>query len=294
MSNKIFKTPLYTELRELLLIALFTIPYGVVVNRILVPHVIVGGGVTGLSEIIYFATKTMVPIWLSSLLINLALLSVAIRICGWKFCLRSIYGVLLLTFWYKVVPIPEEPVISDPFMAVVLGGLFNGVALAVVFMNNGSTGGTDIIAMIANRLAHLPVGKMMMISDIVVISLAYFLPEVRSVEKVLFGLCYTFMFSTAIDWMMSRLRQSVQFLIFSRKHEQICDAIMHEANRGVTILNGEGGYSHQEMKVLACLARKNESERIFRIVKAIDPEAFVSMSDVRGVFGKGFDSIDNR
>lgn len=280
------------EIKELLLIALFTIPYGIVVNRILVPHAIVGGGVTGLAEIIYFATNTAVPIWFTTLVVNIVLLMVAIRVCGWKFCVRSIYGVALLTLWYKVIPIAETPDITDPFMAVVLCGVFNGVALGIVFLNNGSTGGTDIIAMIVNRLAHVPVGRMMMFADLLVIGSAYFLPEVRSIEKIAFGLCYTFMFSMAIDWVMSRMRQSVQFLIFSKHYWEISQAILRDANRGVTILNGEGGYSHEQMKVLAVLARKSESAQIFRIVRTIDPGAFVSMSDVRGVFGKGFENIE--
>lgn len=282
------------EIKELFLIALFTMPYGILVNWILVPHAIVGGGVTGLSEIIYFASGTLIPMWASTLGINLVLLGIAIRVCGFKFCIRSIYGVFLLSLWYKVIPIAETPMITDPFMAVVLGGLFNGVALGVVFMNNGNTGGTDVIAMIVNRIWHVPVGRMMMFVDFVVIFMAYFLPEVRSVEKVLFGLCYTFVFSIAIDWVMSRVRQSVQFLIFSKHYRVIADRIMKDANRGVTILDGEGGYTGQPVKVLAVLARKNESAQIFRIVRAIDPDAFVSQSQVTGVFGQGFESIKEK
>lgn len=284
----------FIEIKELFLIAIFSIPYGIVVNQILIPHAIVGGGVTGLSEIIYFATGTMVPIWLASLLLNITLLVVAIYMVGWKFCVRSIYGVLLLSLWFKVVPIAEEPIITDPFMAVILGGLFNGTALGIVFLNNGNTGGTDIVAMICNKVLHVPVGRVLLMVDMVIIASAYFLPEVHSIEKVLFGLCYTFMFSMAVDWVMSRMRQSVQFLIFSKHYREIADAIMTEADRGVTILDGEGGYSHQPMKVLAVLARKTESAHIFRIVRAIDPDAFVSQSQTTGVFGQGFESIKEK
>lgn len=279
------------EIKELLLIFLFTAPYGIVVNQILVPHAIVAGGVTGVSEIVYFATHAAMPIWATSLLINSLLLVIAIRTVGWKFCIRTIYGVLLLSFWFRVIPIPDIPMITDPFMAVILGGLFNGTALGLVFLNNGNTGGTDIVAMIINRLWHVPIGRMMLMCDFIVISSAYFLPEVRSLEKVLFGLCYTFMFSMSVDWVMSRMRQSVQFLIFSKHHREIADAIMSEAHRGVTILDGEGGYSHEPTRVLAVLARKNESAQIFRIVRTIDPQAFVSQSSVTGVFGEGFESI---
>lgn len=281
----------FIEIKELFMIALCTIPYGIVVNQILVPHAIVGGGLTGFCEILYFATDSFLPIWLTTLVLNGVLLLIAIRVVGWKFCVRTIYGVGCLTLWFKVIPIPETAVITDPFMAVILAGLFNGMALGLVFLNNGSSGGTDIVAMIVNKLMHLPLGRIMLGCDLIIISAAYFLPEVHSLEKVLFGLCYTFMLTTAIDFVMNRTRQSVQFFIFSKHHREIADAIMSQAERGVTILDGEGGYSHQPIKVVTCLARKNESAKIFRLVRSIDPNAFVSQSLTTGVFGQGFESI---
>lgn len=281
----------FIEVKELFMIALCTIPYGIVVNQILVPHAIVGGGLTGFCEILYFATGGYLPIWLTTLAFNVLLLLLAIRIVGWKFCVRTIYGVGCLTLWFKVIPIPEVPMITDPFMAVILAGLFNGSALGVVFLNNGSSGGTDIVAMITNKLMHISLGRVMLALDLLIISSAYILPEVRSLEKVLFGLCYTFMLTTAIDFVMNRTRQSVQFFIFSKYHREIADAIMTQVDRGVTILDGEGGYSHQPMKVVTCLARKNESAKIFRLVRSIDPNAFVSQTSAAGVFGEGFESI---
>jgi uncharacterized membrane-anchored protein YitT (DUF2179 family) len=192
------------ELKELFMIAVASIPYAMVVNCVLVPHAIVGGGLTGLCEIIYFATDKMLPIWLTSFVVNTLLLCVAIKVVGWKFCVRTVYGVFFLTLWLKLIPITAEPLLSDPFMAVILAGLFNGCGLGIVFLNNGSTGGTDIVAMIVNKFRHLPMGRVLLFCDMVIISCAYFLPEVRSLEKVLFGLCYTFMCSIAVDWVMSR------------------------------------------------------------------------------------------
>ena len=127
----------------------------------------------------------------------------------------------------------------------------------------------------------------------VIISCAYFLPEVRSLEKVLFGLCYTFMCSIAVDWVMSRSRQSVQIFIFSKKYEEIAEAIMTQVPRGVTILDGVGGYTKQPTKIITVLARKSESSKIFRLVRNIDPDAFVSESQTKGVFGRGFDPIND-
>ncbi len=281
-----------SEIAEYLLITIAIGAYAVGVNRILVPHAIVGGGLTGICEIIYFASGMTIPIWLSSLVINTGLLVLAVLTVGWRFCVRTIYGVICMAVWLWLVPIPKVPDMTDPFMAVVVGGLFVGVGLAVIYLNGGSTGGTDIIAMVVNKYKHQPIGRVLFLCDLVIIGVAYFLPEVHSLEKVLFGLTYTFMATTAIDVVMNKTRQSVQFFIFSQKHyREIADAIMTQADRGVTILDGEGGYSHQPMKVITTLAHRHDVNKIFRIVRDIDPDAFVSQSQTSGVFGLGFDSI---
>ena len=278
-------------IKEYFMIMVSTIPYAIVVNLILVPHAIVGGGLTGLCEILYFATDGFIPIWLSTFVFNLALLIAAFFTIGWRYCIRTMWGVFWFTLWMKIVPIPETAIISDPFMAVILGGLFMGTFLGIVFLNNGSTGGVDIIAMIVNKHRHLPMGRVLMACDITVIMCAYFLPEVRSLEKILFGFCFTFMASTAVDWVINRTRQSVQFFIFSSKYEEIAEAIMTQVPRGVTFLEAQGGYTKNPGKVITVIARQYESNKIFRLVHSIDPNAFVSQSQVRGVFGQGFDPI---
>lgn len=291
--------PLIT-IKEYIMIIIATIPYAIAVNWILVPHTIVGGGLTGLCEIIYFATDAFVPIWLSSFVCNLALLVAAFFTVGWRYCVRTLWGVLWYTIWLKVIEIHAEPVISDPFMAVILGGLFMGCFLGVVFLNNGSTGGVDIVAMIVNKYKHLPMGRVLMACDIVIILCAYFLPEIKELpfgqglEKILFGLCYTFMAGTAVDWVLNRTRQSVQFFIFSEKYDEIAEAIMTQVPRGVTLMEAQGGYSKEPIKVVTTIARQHESATIFRLVNAIDPNAFVSQSQVRGVFGQGFESIKEK
>lgn len=290
--DRVTKQRPFVLTKEFILIALGLIPYGIAINQLLVPHNIVSGGLTGLCEIIYFATNTRIPIWLSTLAFNSVLLLIAWRIVGWRFCLRTLYGVLWLSIWLKVIPIAEQPIISDPFMAVVIGGLMCGVGLGILFMNNGSSGGTDIVATIVNKYRHVSMGRVLFYCDLVIISSAYFLPNVHSVEKLMFGLCFTFMCSTAVDWIMRQLRQSVQFFIFSSKYAEIADAINTKIPRGVTILDGEGWYSKQPMHVITVLAKKNESNRIFRLVHEIDPNAFVSQSETIGVFGQGFDPIE--
>jgi len=289
----------WITIKEFLMIVISTIPYALTVNQLLVPHAIVGGGVTGLCEIIYFATNTYVPIWLSSATINIVLLIIAALTVGWRYALRTIWGVAWLTIWLKVIPIAPVPILTDPFMAVVIGGLFTGCFLGICFLNNGSTGGTDIVAMIVNKYHHLPMGRVLLFADMTVISSAFFLPTIQAagfqgaVEKILFGLTYTFMASTAVDWVMNRMRQSVQFMIFSSKADEIAEAIITQAHRGCTFLDAQGGFNKQPMKVVTCIARSYESATIFRLVRAIDPKAFVSQSQVRGVFGQGFEPVSD-
>lgn len=297
--QKYYRALPWITLKEFLVIIISTIPYALAVNQLLVPHAIVGGGVTGLCEIIYFATNAYVPIWLSSAAINILLLIIAALTVGWRYALRTIWGVMWLTIWLKIIPIAQVPLLTDPFMAVVIGGLFNGCFLGICFLNNGSTGGTDIIAMIVNKYHHLPMGRVLLFADMTVIASAFFLPTIQAagtqgaIEKILFGLTYTFMASTAVDWIMNRMRQSVQFMIFTQKPEEIAQAIITQVHRGCTFLDGQGGYNKQPMKVVTCIARSYETATIFRLVRAIDPKAFVSQSQVRGVFGQGFDPMAN-
>lgn len=283
----------WVELRELVIIALCVAPYALVVNRVLVPHAIIGGGLTGLCEIIYFASGELIPIWLSNLVINLILLVTAIFLLGWKPCIRAMYGIMCLTIWLRVITVSDVPVISDPFMAVILCGILNGAALGLLYMNNGNTGGTDIVAMIVNKYRHVTMGRALFMVDVLIISSAWFLPQVTKVEQLLFGLCYVFVETQSVDWVMGRGRQSVQFFIFSKEYDKIAEAIMTRVGRGVSFLEAQGAYSKQETKLIMLIVRKSEATQIFRIVHEIDPTAFISETPTRGVFGQGFENLKN-
>jgi len=276
-------------------ISLFLVPYAVSLNQLMIPHNIVGGGLTGVCEIIYFATNTAVPIWAATLTLNGLLLVVAVLTIGWRFCVRTIWGVASLAMWFKLVPIADEPILHDPFMSCVVAGLLCGASLGLVYLNNGSSGGTDIVAMIVNKYRRVSMGRALFFCDLIIISSAWFLPNITTVEPILMGLCFTFMCMIAVDAVMNKARQSVQFTIFSMRHaDEIADAINREAHRGVTLLNGVGWYSKKPINVLTVLARKHESKQIFDIIKTIDPNAFVSQTVTEGVFGKGFDTVLNK
>lgn len=289
-------------------------PMALMVNWVFLPHAFVGGGLTGICSIIYYATQGAfpalfpeyggaVPVWLTTFLFNMILLVIAGKTVGWRFCLRTIVGVVAISFWYRVIPILSEPLIEDPWLAAIIGGVVFGLSLGIVMACNGSSGGTDIVAMIVNHYRDISLGRMMLICDIVIIASAFFLPLPAGaitegqnliylkIKRVLCGVCMTVSYTAAVDGIMSRLHQSVQLLIYSRHYSEIATAINREVNRGVTVLDGMGWYSQQPVKVISVLAHKTESQIILHLVHSIDPEAFVSVANVKGVFGAGFDKI---
>jgi uncharacterized membrane-anchored protein YitT (DUF2179 family) len=178
---------------------------------------------------------------------------------------------------------------GQDFMACLIGAAMCGAGLGIVFNCNGSTGGTDIIAAIVNKYRDITLGRMIMACDVVIISSCYFI--FHDWRRVIFGFVTLFIIGFVLDYIVNMARQSVQFLIFSKEYEKIAERIIHESNRGVTILDGMGGFSHQPVKVLVVLAKRQQSLEIFRLVKDIDPNAFVSQSSVIGVYGEGFDRI---
>lgn len=293
------KSRVVNDIIELIIIWLCLLPYGIAINQLMLPHGIVGGGLTGLTEIIYFASGNVIPIWATTLLFNALLLVMAVILLGWKFCVRTIWGVFCLTFWFKMIPIASEPILSDPFMSCVVSGLFCGAALGITYLNNGSTGGTDIVAMIVNKYKQVSLGRVLFACDLLIISCAYFLPHIRSLDRplepIMMGLTFTFMCMLSVDAVMNNARQSVQFFIFSRHNAaDIANGILDHLHRGVTVLDGTGWYSKKPVKVVTVLVKKYEARAVMDLIKAIDPNAFVSQTLTRGVYGKGFDTVLNK
>lgn len=292
---------IWHEIRDYLMITLGLTIYAIALTCFMLPHEITTGGMAGVSSLIYFVTGFEVQY--TYLIINVVFLIAAIIELGWKFCIKTIYAVLMLTFilWAMQRMIEMQPgvdpghlpaVMPDRFMSCVIGGLLEGFALAICFLNNGSTGGTDIIAAIVNKYKNLSLGNVILICDILIISSSYFvwMDDPQRWERVLCGWVTLAISSVTLDYVMNRRRQSVQFMIFSRNYSKIADAI-NRTGRGVTVLDGTGWYTKTERKVIVCLAKKTESLNIFRMIKSIDPYCFVSMGQVHGVFGEGFDKI---
>ena len=268
----------------------------------LLPYEIVTGGVTGLSAIIFYATR--IPIEYSYFVINFSLLVVALKILGFKFMMKTIYAIFFLSFllWgaQKLMTGPDGEFYQvlgpgQEFMSLIIGCVITGTSLAIVFLHNGSTGGTDIIAAVVNKFHDFSLGTVLIGVDLCIIGSCLFIPqfgeELQRCYKVVFGLCTMFIECFTLDYVMNSRRESVQFMIFSREYDKIAHAITKHTDHTLTILDGHGWYTGTEMKVICLLAKKNESVLIFRLIKMIDPRAFVSQSSVIGVYGEGFDQI---
>ncbi len=295
---------IWNETKDYLFIALGLAIYTVAFTVFLMPYQIVAGGVTGLSAIIYYATGFHLEN--TYIIINGVLLIVALKILGVKFLMKTIFAIFtlyfMLMFAQDIIPKQENGLPfklmgeGQDFMSMIIGCVLTGIALATVFMNNGSTGGTDVIAASINKYhPKVSLGSVLIAADFCIIGSCMFFPQFGSylerAHKVMFGFCVMAMENYVLDYVMNARRQSVQFMIFSSKYQEIANAIGIKMNHGVTILDAHGWYTGQKRKVLCILAKKNESTNIFRLIKMIDPNAFVSQSAVIGVFGEGFDEM---
>ena len=295
---------IWNEAKDYFFITLGLLMYTISFTVFLMPYEIVAGGVTGLSAIIYYATGFHLEN--TYIIINSVLLIVALKILGFKFLMKTIYAIFTLYFMLKFAQdiLPKQPNglpfklmgEGQDFMSMIIGCTITGIALATVFSNNGSTGGTDIIAASVNKInSRISLGTVLFAVDFCIIGSCMFFPQfgtyIERAHKVMFGFCVMAMENYVLDYVMNARRQSVQFFIFSRKWQEIANAIGTQMHHGVTILDGHGWYTGRKMKVLCILAKKNESVNMFRLIKMIDPNAFVSQSSVIGVYGEGFDEM---
>ncbi len=287
---------IWNEVKDYLLITLGLFLYTFGWTVFLLPYQIVTGGVTGIAAIVFYATK--IPIVYTYFAINVCLLVVALKILGFKFMVKTVYAILMLSFmlWMaqKLMTNPDGTMYQvlgrgQDFMSLIIGCTFTGSALAIVFLNNGSTGGTDIVAAVVNKYHNISLGRVLVYVDLLIIGSSY--PIFQDWRKIVFGLCTMVIENFVLDYVMNARRESVQFMIFTKKYQEVANAIGTEMGHGVTLLDGHGWYTGQQMKVLCILAKKRESTEIFRLIKMIDPNAFVSQSSVIGVYGEGFDEM---
>jgi len=254
----------------------------------LIPSEIVGGGITGLAALIYYATG--IPVAITLIIMNLILLIISVKSLGFGFGIKTIYSAVVLAFFFGLLqPLITEPVVDDRFMSAILGGILGGASVGLVFTQGGSTGGTDIIALMISKYRNISQGRIILYLDLIIISSSYLL--FQSLEVMVYGYVTMAVASYSIDMLLMGHRRSVQMFIFSPKYEEVAEKIANEIGRGITLLNAQGWYSRKESAVLVVVVRRHETSMVFRTIKEVDPEAFISVANVMGVYGQGFDPI---
>lgn len=261
------------------------------------PYHLVPGGTSGAAALIFYSTG--MPVQYTYWAFNVILLGVALKFLGFKFLINTIFGVLSLgsfmALFQYVAPIDTQnhfvKILDNPFMSCLIGAALEGVGLAVVFINNGSTGGTDIIAAVVNKFRDMSLGQVIVCTDFCIVSSGYFI--FHDINLLVYSYITLMVTTVTLDYVVSNRRQSVQFFIISEKYEEL-SRIIASTGRGVTVLSGIGWYTKKERKILVVLVRRQESPFVFRIIKQTDPKALVSQSKVIGVFGNGFDRIKGK
>lgn len=292
----------WREARQLLLITLACLAYAASWTALILPYGIVSGGVAGLSNLLYYVSH--IPVAATYFSVNVILFLVALKLLGWKFLAKSVYATAAISLFLWI----GQRLLTDPasgelvrileeerFMAMLLGCSVSGFSVAALFACSGSSGGTDIIAAIANKYFNIPIGTSLIVVDLFIIGSGLFIPDLGTplerVRFVAFGLCAMGVECMTINYALNIRRRSVQFMIFTKKHEEISRAIAESTDHTLTLLDAHGWYTGNEMKVVCVLAKMSESSEIFRIIHSVDPKAFVSQSRVIGVWGEGFDKM---
>ena len=272
----------------------------------LVPNNLIGGGVTGIASIVQYATG--IKIGYTYFVVNVGLLIAALFVLGKGFGGKTVYAIILASLGMNVMQavIPEDIVTilatdNGKLMSTIMGGILAGAGMGMTMSQGGSTGGTDIIALIVNKYRNVSPGRMILFMDVAIILSSLLVPSYTSdgtlmpwadkITTVVYGFILVVIVSTVLDLYLSGSRQSVQLFILSQKFDQIADAITNDLHRGVTVLDGKGWYTKNDVKVVMVITRKTDLNVLLKYINAIDSNAFVSVSSVTGVYGKGFDTI---
>jgi uncharacterized membrane-anchored protein YitT (DUF2179 family) len=254
----------------------------------LIPAGIVGGGVTGISSLIFFSTG--LPVGIINLIINGILVLIAMKILGAKFGINTVFGILMSSFFFILLQhYIKQPLVDDPFMCALIGAMLSGLGVGIAFSNGGNSGGTDIVALLVTNYYNISPGRVIIYIDIAIIASSYLV--FQSVEKIVFGYVVMGVFGYTLDMVIEGNKQSYQFMVFSNNNSEIADRIGNEIQRGVTLLKGMGWYTKHDQNVLLVIAQKQDKQAIMKIIKECDDSAFISIAKVSGVFGKNFDRI---
>ncbi len=279
---------LIREIRSYIIVTISLLLMALGWTGFLIPNHILGGGVNGVATLLFWSTGLSTGVTIVA--VNIILIIIALRIIGTGFGVKTVYSIVVLSalfsfFQYRIT----EPFVTDKFLAAIVGGILSGSSIGLVFTQGSSTGGTDIVALIVNKYRNVSPGKILLILDVFVISGSFLI--FQSIETLVYGFVVMGVSSYVIDLVLTGNKQSVQLFVFSKRAGFIADRIGRETGRGITLIRGTGWYTKTDHDILMVIVKKMESAQLFRIIKEEDPEAFVSLNTVMGVYGKGFDTI---
>ena len=324
----VVKKSFWTVVQEWALVTLGILIYVTGWALFLMPNNLVGGGVSGISSMIQYATGGAIQMGYSYFVLNAILIILAVVVIGMGFGAKTIYAIILASVGLRFLPdlIPTEIIQTlalqnGKLMSTLCGGVMAGIGIGMSISNGGSTGGTDIIALIYTKYRNVSPGKVILYIDFVIIlssllipsivpdvdpatgrqligpdgePLTHLMPFSEKVTTVIYGLILVTVNGRVIDSYLSGSQQSVQLFILSKHYAEIADSITHDLHRGVTVLDGKGWYTKEPAEVLMVITRKTDVNFFLRQIKAIDPNAFLSVSSVNGVYGRGFEAIKGK
>lgn len=289
--NPVTKKVLIT-LKEYIIITFGLALYCFSWTSFLIPKGIVGGAIPGFATLINYATNGLIPVSATYLATNVVLITIGFLILGRGFGFKTIYCILLNTVLLQVLPdiIPWVSTIEEKFLNALIGGFIGAIGIVLIFNQGGSTGGTDIIALVLSKFREISPGRVYLFCDLVIVGSVLFLPG-KTLSDVIYGYLQVISFSYGVDLLLTGTKQSVQVMIFSEKFREIADALVHQLKRGVTAFEGIGWYTQETHKVLIVIARKHQLNDVNKIVKGIDRSAFMSVTPTMSVYGRGFDEL---
>ena len=261
-----------------------------------IPNGIVGGGVSGIGAIVQYATNGAIPVSYTFFFVNLILLIIGVK---------TVYAVIVASLLFRVLPevipqtfIEELALENGKLLCSLIGGAMSGLGIGMAFSKGGSTAGTDVIALIISKYRNVPPGRIILLCDIFIVGSSILLPSDLNFGARIAGVMYGYLVVAAcsyvVDLSVAGNKQSVQLFIFSKEYEAIADMISNDMHRGVTVMEAEGWYTKQSEKVLLVMVRKVETNYLLSMIKQIDKQAFISVGNVMGVYGRGFDVIKEK
>ena len=324
----ILQKSLWTRVKEWALVTLGILIYVTGWALFLMPNNLVGGGISGIASMVQYATGGTIQMGYTYFVLNAILIVAAVFVIGMGFGAKTIYAIILASFGLRLLPglIPPEIIQTlalqnGKLMSTLCGGLMVGIGIGMSISNGGSTGGTDIIALIYTKYRNVSPGKVILYLDFIIIlssllvpsvvpdldpatgkqligpdgqPVSHLMPFAEKVTTVIYGLILVTVNSNVIDKYLSGSQQSVQLFILSKKYKEIAASITHDPHRGVTVLAGKGWYTQTPTEVLMVITRKTDLNLLLRYIKVIDANAFLSVSSVNGVYGQGFDTIKGK